>query len=242
MSRFFSDNIVDNIIEISEQDSKHISKVLRMSIGDKITVCDLKGNDYLCTIKSINPSKVIVEVNEKRLSATEPNVDITLYQSLPKGDKFDLIIQKSVEIGVNKIVPIITNRCIPKLDKRTQDKKILRYQKVSLEASKQSNRAKIPIISPFVSYNEALNEMKNKDVAILFYEKENTTLNKILSNIHNAPKNISIMIGPEGGFDEFEIKIARSLCISIASMGKRILRCETASIYSLSVLIFKFDI
>lgn len=240
MPRFFSDLIFNDIIEITGSDARHIYKVLRMSIGESLVVCDLKGYDYYCKIKSIRNDKVILKIEKKLLSKTEPNVKIHLFQGVPKSDKFEFITQKAVEIGVDKITPVIMNRCVSIIDEKNKKKKLERYNRIAFEAAKQSNRSKLPIVNNFVSYGEAINQMKAADLSLLFYEKSDLSLSSVLPDI--KPKNINIMIGPEGGFENFEIEIAKLAGLNIVSMGNRILRCETAPIYALSVLMFKFDI
>lgn len=239
MPRFFSDVILNDVIEIVGNDAKHISKVLRMAIGEPLVVCDLKGYDYECKIKAIEPAKVTLKIEKKIKSTTEPNIKVSLYQGLPKGDKFDFIVQKAVELGVSEIIPVFMERCVVHIEEKNRQKKIERYNRIALEASKQSNRSQLPIVKPFVSYIEALNKMQHSNLSILFYEKSNLSLKPIIQGV--KPKNISIMVGPEGGFSDSEIEVARSLKVTMASMGKRILRCETAPIYALSVLMYLFE-
>lgn len=239
MPRFFSNVILNDVIEIVGNDAKHISKVLRMNIGEHLTVCDLKGYDYECKIKAIDAAKVTLKIEKKRKSVTEPSVKISLYQGVPKGDKFDFIVQKAVELGVSEIIPVCMERCIVRIEEKNINKKIERYNRIALEAAKQSNRSQLPVVKPFVSYIEALNKMQQSDFSILFYEKSNLSLKSVIPDI--KPKRISIIVGPEGGFSNSEIQIAQSLKVAIASMGKRILRCETAPMYALSVLMFLFE-
>lgn len=239
MPRFFSDIIYNDIIDITGSDAKHIYKVLRMSIGDSLVVCDLKGYDYECKIKSISADKVRLKVEKKKESETEPKIKINLYQGFPKSDKFDFITQKAVELGVSEIFPVMMNRCIPVLERKNTQKKIERYNRIALEAAKQSNRARLPVVNDFISYVEAIDQMKQADLSLLFYESSDVSLKNVLPNI--KPKTVNIMIGPEGGFEDSEIEIARLAGLNIVSMGKRILRCETAPIYALSALMFEFE-
>ncbi|MBP0979743.1 MAG: 16S rRNA (uracil(1498)-N(3))-methyltransferase [Oscillospiraceae bacterium] len=241
MPRFFSDLIFNDIIEITGNDARHIYKVLRMSVGESLVVCDLKNYDYDCEIKSISSDKVILKIKKKFLSTTEPKIKINLFQGVPKSDKFEFITQKAVELGVSQITPVIMNRCISVIDEKNKKKKLERYNRIAFEAAKQSNRSKLPVVNNFVSFVEAINKIKNSesDLNLLFYEKSDIKLEPVISNI--KPKTINIMIGPEGGFEDFEIEIAKLAKINIVSMGKRILRCETAPIFALSVLMFKFD-
>ncbi len=238
MTKFFSNKILNDIIEITGNDAKHIFKVLRMSIGDHLVVCDLAGYDYDCKIKAVNIDKVVLKIEKKRVSDTELDVKIKLFQGIPKGDKFDLIIQKCVELGISEITPVAMNRCVPVVDEKNKKKKLERYNKIAFEAAKQCNRSKLPVVNNFISFVEAINETKKADLPLLFFEKSECFFKKILQS--TTPKTISIMIGPEGGFEDSEIEIAKSSNINIVSMGKRILRCETAPIFALSSIVYEF--
>ena len=264
MARFFSRHILNDIIEITGSDAKHICKVLRMSVGESLVVCDLAGYDYDCKIKSVSVDKVVLKIEKKRMSDTEPKIKLRLFQGFPKGDKFDFIVQKSVELGASEIVPVMMNRCVPVLDEKNKKKKQERYNKIAFEAAKQCNRSKLPVVGNFISFVEAINQMKNMQsnnniVSLLFYEKSENFLKNTLKNIFEnnfkndwktgsksfsepeEEKTINLMIGPEGGFDESEIEIAKLSKIHVVSMGKRILRCETAPIFALSSLIYEFE-
>lgn len=239
MSRFFSDKIFNDVIEITGDDAKHISKVLRMSIGQSLTVCDLKGNDYDCKIKSIEINKIVLKIERKFKSNTESDIRVNLYQGFPKGNKFDFIVKKSVELGVNEITPVIMSRCIPQLEDNNKCRKIDRYNKIAFEAAKQSNRSKLPVVNNFLSYIDTINKVKQDGLTLLFYENSELLLKPVLSNVKS--KYINIIIGPEGGFEKSEIEIAKSEGLNIVSMGKRILRCETAPIYALSAIMFALE-
>lgn len=238
MARFFSNVIYNDIIEITGNDAKHIYKVLRMHVGDRLIVCDLSGNDYDCKIKSITIDKVRLKIEKKFKSKTEPYIDINLFQGMPKGDKFEFIIQKSVELGISQITPVIMNRSIPILDDKNKKKKLIRYNRIALEAAKQSNRGKLSIVNDFIFYDQAINLMKKADLSLLFYENSDKAFKPLLKNI--SPKVVNIMIGPEGGFEPYEIEIAKLANINVVSMGNRILRCETAPIFVLSALMFEY--
>lgn len=232
MPRFFLNTINGCNATISGVDAIHISKSLRMKIGEKITLCDTKGTDYFCEIESISES-VVCKIISCEKSKAEPNVKVTLYQAIPKLDKFELIIQKCVELGIYKIVPVLTNRCISRPDNQAMGKKIERYSKICLEAAKQSGRGIIPVVSQMISLKEAFDRMKSDDLAIICYEGGG----KNLSEMELEKKaSISLLIGGEGGFDESEVDLARNNNIKIIGLGNRILRCETAPLAALSII------
>ncbi len=232
MPRFFKSDITGEQIIIDGKDAEHIGRSLRMKIGDEITICDCIGNDYFCKISSIS-DEICCSIMKKEKSKSEPNVHVTLYQAMPKSDKFETIIQKSVELGVTKIVPILTTRCVSRPDKKTMSKKLKRYEKISLEAAKQCGRGIIPEISDIMSFKEAITSMKTENHAILFYERGGINLKNFN---FSAKDNISIMIGSEGGFSEEEAEFAKNNGVIIAGLGNRILRCETAPLAALSII------
>ncbi|MBO8434565.1 MAG: 16S rRNA (uracil(1498)-N(3))-methyltransferase [Tyzzerella sp.] len=241
MPRFFvsPENINGETITISGDDAKHIKSVLRMREGEGITVCDCLGTDYECKVNSFVDREVIVDIVSKSLSDTEPNTKVTLFQGLPKSDKMELIIQKCVELGIDEIVPVYTERCIVKLDKKDKEaKKIERWQKISESAAKQSGRGKIPKIQPVVTFKEAVSMAKNFDGAIIPYENEKDRgLREFVKDFEG--KSVAIFIGPEGGFSTEEIELSTNSGIKPITLGKRILRTETAGLCTLSILIYE---
>ncbi len=232
MPRFFIQDIGKDNIIISGSEAEHISKSLRMQKGDELIVCDTKGNDYFCVIENIS-DVVNVKILNIEKSVTEPSVNVTIYQAMPKLDKLETIVQKCVELGAVKIVPVLTKRCISRPDEKNMNKKIERLSKISLEAAKQSGRGIIPTIEKLVSFKTAVSRMKTDDIGIILYEGGG----KSLSDIDFIKKrNISILIGSEGGFDSDEVEYAEENGIQRVGLGKRILRCETAPIASLSII------
>lgn len=236
MPRFFIENPNKEKIEIQGESAKHIINSLRMRVGDRVTICDGKSNDYLCTITKIISNTVILNVNKCVNNINEPNINIHLYQAMPKGSKFEYIIQKSVELGVTAITPVLTKRCISRPNEKSMKNKIIRYNKIAEQAAKQSERGIIPTIYPMLSFEEAVLNMKKSDINILFYECGGEKLNNI--NMGNN-KNINFMIGSEGGFEIDEVKLAENEGLILGSLGNRILRCETAPVCVLSVLMYK---
>ena len=234
MPRFFVNNINETNVIIEGNDALHIRKSLRMNVGDVLTVC-CNGIDYSCEISEINTESILLKVLFFNKSESEPNINLTLYQAIPKSDKLEFIIQKAVEIGINQIVPVLTRRCISRPYEKDFQKKLLRYNKIAESASKQAGRAIIPQVLPMINYSNALEAMKKDDASIIFYERGGLRLNEM--NFCDK-KNISIMIGSEGGFDDSEISEAQKNGIETVWLGNRILRCETAPITAISLLMY----
>lgn len=238
MPKFFAtkERIKDNEIILDEESSKHLIKVLRYKVGDKIDVCDGENTDYHCVIASSdNEIKLNIESSEK--SKSEFPFEVILYQGIAKGEKMDNIIQKATELGVTKIVPVSTKNTVVKLDGK-EDKKIARWQKISLEAAKQSERGMIPTVESPMSFKEAIKKASESCSMICYGREDNYTLKNFFEDnkVGETTTSISFFIGPEGGFDPKEIEDAKALGIEPISLGDRILRTETASIAFLSML------
>lgn len=235
MPRFFIDSINEADIFLDGENARHIGRSLRMRTGEKITVC-CGGIDYDCEIRRITEDSVFLDLIEKHPCLAEPTVDVTLFQAVPKLDKLEFIIQKSTELGVSRVVPVLTRRCISRPNEKDFAKKLPRLAKIAEEAAKQSGRGKIPEISPIVSYSECLDMMKNLDKNIILYEGEG---GKPFSDVAvEGIKSAGILIGSEGGFESSEVEQAVSAGAERVWLGKRILRCETAPISALSILMF----
>lgn len=235
MPRFFTDCLDENNIRITGSDARHIARSLRMKTGEPITLC-CNGIDYNCTISSISDDEVILSLVKAVPCACEPNINVTLYQAAPKLDKLEYIIQKSVELGVCRIVPFISRRCVSRPDEKNFEKKLPRLNKIAEEAAKQSGRGIIPKVMPIIDYKKALDDMKRLDKVIVLYEENGKNFSEIKLD---GFKNIGIVIGSEGGFDKEEVDSALlNPCAEAVWLGKRILRCETAPITALSILMF----
>lgn len=232
MPRFFSTRIADGFARIEGEDARHITKSLRMMPGEQITVCDGACHEYLCEIESVG-DEVLLRVLEQKLSESEPTVSVHLYQALPKGDKMEFIIQKAVELGVGSVTPVLTSRCVSRPDDRSMQKKLPRYQKISLEAAKQCGRGRIPQIRPMLTFEQMLAQQREYDISIMFYECGGLPLQKLLMPQHHK---IALLVGSEGGFSEDEAKRAAECGMKIATLGKRILRCETAPLAGISIV------
>ena len=235
MPRFFSDAISGTQAVLTGEDAAHVARSLRMHPGEELTLCDGKGTDYRCAITEIQPDLVQLQVLQSCPSLTEPSLFVRLYMALPKGEKFELIVQKAVELGVGEIVPVLTHRCISRPDAKSMQKKLQRYNRIALEAAKQSMRGRVPQVRQLLTFEQAVQEMQQADNAVLFYERSTASMQQILKK---PGKTFAVMIGAEGGFEESEVEYARQQGIASLTLGPRILRCETAPLAALSVLMY----
>lgn len=234
MPRFFLENINTDLPVITGEDAKHIGRSLRMKTGEEITVCSC-GTDYFCEITSITSDEVFLKILDKKLCSAEPTVEVTLFQAVPKLDKLEHIIQKSVELGVTRIVPVLTRRCVSRPDKKDFEKKRTRLNKISLEAAKQSGRGIIPEVTEIISFNEAVKQMAELDCPLILYEEGGIRFSEVETD---NKKSFALFVGSEGGFDEAEAEIAKNNGITPIWLGERILRCETAPLTALSILMY----
>lgn len=231
MPKFFvaHDKITENQIVIDTEDVAHISRVLRLGAGDVITVCNSAGTDYEAEITALEQGRVICKILSCEQSASEPNIKVTLFQGLPKASKMEYIIQKTTELGIHEIVPAKLSRCVVKIDnKKDEAKKLDRWQKIAEAAAKQSGRGIIPKVSPVMTLDEIIEKSKDFDLFFVPYEcEEQKTLREVLLSKKNV-KTVGFVIGPEGGFDIAETDKLRQNGIDTVTLGKRILRTETA--------------
>lgn len=234
MPRFFVNEADDEKILLTGENARHIGRSLRMRVGEEITVC-CGGIDYNCEISRITEDSVTAAVIGRIPCEAEPNVEITLFQAIPKLDKLEFIVQKSVELGVSHIVPVLTRRCISRPNEKEFVKKAARLNKIAEEAAKQSGRGIIPDVSTIISYKSALEQMRGMDKTLLLYEQGGIPFKEV--NFGGA-KKIGVVIGSEGGFEEEEVYMADEVGAERIWLGKRILRCETAPITALSILLF----
>lgn len=245
MYRFYveNDQILENNITIVGSDVNHIKNVLRMKTNDEIIICDGQGKDFYCIIYQISNEKIIAEIQSVKDTDTELDTKIYLFQGLPKKDKMELIIQKAVELGVYEIIPVVTKRTIVKLDeKKKEQKKLERWQTIATSAAKQSKRGFIPRIREVMNFKEAINLAKTFDYNMIPYEKaENIDKTKEIVKGVKDKNSVGIFIGPEGGFDELEMEAAKNEGMQLITLGKRILRTETAGIAILSIIMFELE-
>lgn len=237
MPRFFIDYTpeVGGSAVVEGADARHIGGALRMTAGESLTLCDGKGTDYACTIVAVEKERVALSVDAAAPSSSEPSLAVTLYMGLPKGDKMELIIQKAVELGVTAIVPVATSRCIVKLDGKDAAKKQARWQRIAAEAAGQSGRGIIPIVETPISWKEALARFGTEQT-LLCYEGGGAPIGTLVTP---ADTTVSLVIGPEGGFDTAEVEAVLAVGGKIATLGPRILRCETAPLAAIAVLMEK---
>ncbi len=244
MYNFFitKENKIGDKVSIVGTDYNHIKNVLRMKEGDEFLV-SLDGVSHLCTIESLTDTEIIAVITKENFQDTTLPVSITLFQGLPKSDKLELIIQKAVELGVDEITPVQMERCIVKLDDKKQDGKVSRWQAIAESAAKQSKRTCIPTVNAPLSFNKMLEKAKTYDLFIVPYESENgmQSTKDTLSLIKSGHK-IGVLIGPEGGFSQKEIDLAKNNGANIVSLGKRILRTETAAITAVGMIMLHAEI
>lgn len=241
MHKFFVpfENITNNKAVIEGDDVKHIYKVLRLQEGDEVSINNCRGEEFLSKIEEITKSQVVVNLVEKLDINNESAIDVYLYQGLPKSTKMDLIVQKATELGVKEVTPIITERVIVK-NELHEFKKVDRWNRIALEACKQSKRSLIPKINTPIEFEELKETLKKFDLIVVPYENENGYgIKQVARKLVKEIKNIAVIIGPEGGFEEFEINELISLGAHIVTLGPRILRTETAGFVCVSLLLYE---
>ena len=247
MRKFFvkSNQINDNYISIIDEDVNHIKNVLRLAIGEKIKICDKDNSkNYVSEIIEITNQEVKCAIVEEVEGEAEGNVELHIYQGLPKADKMELILQKGTELGVSKFIPVALKRCIVKLDGKDAVKKIERWQKITEVASKQSGRDIVPEVANIETINDICNKINDYDLVMLAYElEENNYIKTELLNIKNTKENykIAIVIGPEGGIDDKEAEKLREAGAKVVSLGKRILRTETVALQVSSIVMYELE-
>ena len=229
-------------IRVAGSDVNHMKNVLRMKAGEEVWISDGEEKEYHCEITCFEEEEAVLKILETLESEYELPNKIYLFQGLPKGDKMELIIQKAVELGVHEIIPVEMKRCVVKLDAKKADKKIARWQQISESAAKQSKRMLIPEVHSVMTYKEAMKYAAELDVALVPYElaKGMKETRELISAIQPG-QSVGIFIGPEGGFEEAEIELALESGAKPITLGKRILRTETAGLTILSVLMFQLE-
>ena len=245
MPRFFTspDNVSLDAHEavILGNDARHIARSLRMAVGDAVTVCDGLGNEYECRLTYIRDEECRCEVLKNSSPKSEPPKEITLYMAYPKSDKLEFVVQKSVELGVSKIVPFISERCIKRPKAEKEERQTERLSRIAEEAAKQCGRTKLPTVEAPISYKELISRIKSEECVLFCYEGEGAApLSSVLRE--TGAGKISVAVGSEGGFTEEEAKLAREAGAKIVNLGPRILRCETAPLYCLSAISYEFEL
>lgn len=244
MQHFFvtPDQVKEDKIFIEGSDVNHMKNVLRMRLGEEVTVSDGNNKQYLCEINEYDNEMAVLHIIEEVASDTELPSKIYLFQGLPKQDKMELIVQKCVELGVYSVVPVATKRCVVKLDDKKAKKKIERWQQIAESAAKQAGRGVIPEVQDVMSFKEALKYAKDLDIVLIPYElAEGMKETKEIIESIKPGQSVGIFIGPEGGFEKEEVETAISEGAKAITLGKRILRTETAGLTTLSVLMFHLE-
>ncbi len=243
MHKFFveTEQINNNKIKIVNEDYNHIANVLRMKNGDSVLITNKKSQEtFNCKIEKITANEVICNIINVENKNVEMNVNVDIFQGLPKADKMEYIIQKCVEIGVHKIIPVNMKYCIAKI--KDEEKKNIRWNKIAEVAAKQCKRNVIPKIEKSININQLCCELKNYDLVILAYEnEENITIKTVLKENKNA-KNIAVIVGPEGGLSADEVLMLKDEGAKVVSLGNRILRTETAPIAALSMILYEYEL
>ncbi len=246
MPKFFvnREQISEGNILIGGDDARHISYSLRMAKGDVISVCDDLAREYECVLRAFEEDCVIAEIVNECDAPGEPPLRISLYQGLPKGDKLETVIQKAVECGVSEIIPFESSRCVAKVKGDAEARKTERRNKIAIEAAKQCGRGKLPVVKSTVDFKTAVSLASQESLSLICYEDEgHTTLKDILSKVDpTRDKSLSIIVGSEGGFSKEEIQYAKENGIYPISLGKRILRTETAPVFVLSCIAYEFEL
>ena len=231
MPRFFLEELDESDVCITGPDARHIGLSLRMRVGEMLTVCAY-GRDYQCRIRSITPEEVHLDVVSSELCAAEPTVALTLYQAVPKADKLEQIIQKSVELGAVRIVPVLTRRCISRPKAAEFQKKLPRLQKIAASAAKQAGRGIIPEVAPMLTFAQACAEMQQADRTLLLYEGGGVRFSEV--NLTDC-RTLALVVGSEGGFDPEEAEQLKQNGAVPVWLGHRILRCETAPLAAIAI-------
>ncbi len=246
MHHFFVDknNINENIIIIDDKDDyNHAVRVLRLKQGERIIVSDSEGTDYICAVSETDGESLRLTVEEIMEDNHELPSRVTLFQCLPKSEKMELIIQKAVELGVSDIVPVISKNCVVKLDDKKTASKLKRWQLIAENAAKQSKRSIVPTVHEPVNFKTAVELCEQHTVSIIPYENESGITGTCEAIVSFLPGNsVGVMIGPEGGFDPLEVAMANRHGVRSISLGKRILRTETAAIAVLSLIMIRLEI
>lgn len=232
--RYFLTQINNNIATVEGDEAHHLCRVMRLKAGDTVTLCDREGYDYTAVAAEVNEKVITFEVKEKTKNLAEPCKNLTVYMALPKSDKLEFIVQKCCELGARKLVPFISEYCVAQKSKKEDNKKA-RLAKISAEAAKQCGRSTPMEIGDTLTFKQLVQDMAANDVNLFFYEHADCPLKEVE---FSDKENISVIIGSEGGFSEKECEILRQNGAKTISLGKRILRCETAAVSAVTLTMY----
>ena len=238
MTRFFvePEELAADTLTLVGENAQH-AKVLRLKAGEEVLVCDGNGCECLCRVTDFDAGEVNLEVLERRAASTEAAVRVSIYMAFPKADKLEHVIQKATELGAYEIVAFPSARCVSRPDEKSLKKKLDRWQKIAASAAEQSGRGRIPEVLVLSSYKAALERASKADKALMFYENEQAVTLQMAMEQGSAA-TISLLTGPEGGLEEKEVAQARDMGLQVCTLGKRILRCETAPLCALSAVMY----
>ena len=238
MTRFFvtPEEMQGDFLVLTGENAAH-ARVLRLKAGEQVLICDGDGNECVCTVSDVSTNQINLVVNSRQASSSEPKVQVSVYMAFSKGDKLEHVIQKATELGAYEIVAFPSSRCVSRPDDKSIAKKLERWQKIAASAAEQSGRGYIPRVLTLDSYKAALERAAKADKAILFYENERaTTLRMALES--SSFTTVSLLTGPEGGLETREVEMAKDAGLRICTLGRRILRCETAPLCALSAVMY----
>lgn len=238
MARFFveADQMVGEVLTLTGENAQH-AKVLRLKTGEQVLVCDGEGAECVCAVKSMASGEVCLTVLERRAASSEASVRVSIYMGFPKSDKLEHVIQKATELGADEIIAFPASRSVSRPDEKSLKKKLERWQKIAASAAEQSGRGRIPQVLVLDSYKAALERAAKSDKALMFYENERAmTLRMALESGYF--RSVSILTGPEGGLEEREVQQAVDAGLQVCTLGRRILRCETAPLCALSAVMY----
>ena len=237
MPKFFvsPNDVQENFLVLTGENAAH-AKVLRLQCGETVTVCDGVGQDLTCVVSDVSPGQISLVVQSREASRAEPPVACSVYMAYAKADKLEHVIQKATELGAYEIVAFPSARCVSRPDEKSLKKKLERWQKIAASAAEQSGRGRVPQVLVLDSFHAALSRASEADKALMFYENEQAvTLKMALSGEY---RTVSLLTGPEGGLEEKEVRQARETGLQVCTLGKRILRCETAPLCALSAVMY----
>lgn len=244
MQHFFvtPEQVEKPYIYLEGSDVNHMKNVLRMKKGEKVEISDGNNQKYVCAVDGYEEGRAVLEIIEEKELDTELNARICLFQGLPKADKMELVIQKAVELGAAEIIPVVTKRTVVKLDAKKGEKKVQRWNEIAKSAAKQAGRGVIPQVSKIMSYKEALQYAASLDVVLFPYElAEGIAYSKEVIASIKSGQSVGVFIGPEGGFEKDEADLASYQGAKTITLGRRILRTETAAITALSLLMYHLE-
>ena len=241
MVRFYvpEPHIEEGVLRVEGTEVRHIRKVLRLKAGDPVTIFDGSAKEYEGSIVELGPSFVLIQIQNASSPHRDSQLEITLAQSLLKGEKMDYLIQKATELGIKEIVPFFSSRSVPLLEKSKRLERHHRWEKITIEASKQCGRGTLPVVKPLQDYSEMLRVAPTDSLRFILWEKEGVALKQILKRSAEK-KKIFFIVGPEGGLSEAEVEESMTMGFTPVTLGKRIVRAETASLCLLSILQYEW--